>query len=186
MTTKKVLGGVLLGAMMSVGCAGGSTAATTAELGYVSEAIDGRSDLYIDTAQSHFLLTADEVNGSPTAIQVRVTFTADDMILTRVTGASAGQVLAQLPIVDSVPAEDVVVEAIDGRVAPPGGTTVVIPPSQVSRFGGQGGRTTSAPPIRVTPRYRGILWNPVNNNGIPNETDPTLLGNIANAHPGCA
>jgi len=200
MTKAKMLGGALVGiAMALTGCAGAGTAAEAAplqDITTVEASIDGRTDLFYDAVQSSHLLTADEVNGSPTAQPVEVQLTDDMLIAWRAQPSTpaaerartAADVVAQFRIVGTV---DLTTATAIGNETHPGDPgAVVLPGGTIPGLTAGGGaqRTGSVThfPLGHFPAPTGfrIDWGTVN--GIPNAVDVNTYQNIVNAHPGCA
>lgn len=200
MTKAKMLGGALIGAAMAVsGCAGAGTTAEGAPLEdvtTVSPSIDGRTDLFYDEVLSTHLLTADEVNGSPTAQQVEVQIVDDMLVAWRYQGnvPAADRSYTQADIVAAfrvVGTVDLSTATPLGNETHPGDTgTVVLPGGTIPGLGGGAAaqRTGSVSRFPVTnfqlPGDFRIQWTNVNN--IPNAVDVNTYRNIVNAHPGCA
>lgn len=193
--TKKMLGGALFAAMALMGCAGGGASADPAALDVttVSSAIDGRTDLFLDPMLSTHLLTADEVNGSPTAQPVEVQIT-DDMLIAWRAQPSVPAAERSRTEADIVGAYHIVgtvdlstAQVIDNETHPGDPTQIVLPGSIVGGLrGAHGSSVGSRPPLQRIPTATGIQVNWSNINGIPDEVDARAYGNIRNAHPGCA
>lgn len=200
MTKAKMLGGALIGAAMAVsGCAGAGTSAEAAPLGEittVASSIDGRTDLFYDAVLSTHLITADEVNGSPTAQPVEVQVTGDMLIAWRAQPSTPAAERSRTPA-DVVAAFRVVgtvdlstATPIGNETHPGGGSTVVLPGGTIPGLrGGMGTQqtgTVSRFPLVTLPIPDGLRIDWTNVNGIPNAVDVNTYQNIVNAHPGCA
>jgi hypothetical protein len=197
MTKAKRIGGalVVILALAGVGCAGPGTSAESAPLQQdittVDFSIDGRTDLFVDAVQSHRLLEADEVNGSPTAIPVEVQVAGDELIAWRL-GSGRADLVAHWNIVGSdvsgSPLDTAV--AIDNETHPGDPTTVVVPGASLGslgRYGAQrGGSVGNFGTLHSIPTATGLHIDWSTPGGIPNATDVNTLGNIIHAHPGCA
>jgi hypothetical protein len=199
MTKAKMFGGALVGAALALtGCAGADTSASAGALdtSVVSGDIDGRTDLFVDRMLSTHLLTADEVNGSPTAVAVEVQLTESELIAWRAQPSLAAadrsrtdaDIVARFDIVGSVeggPVDLSTATAIDNETHPGDPSQVVIPGGQLGGFhGSHSGGSTTHPPLTAPPttvNFR-ISWG---NNSIPDNVDTDLLHNISVAHPGC-
>ena len=197
MTKVKMLGLALIGAAMAMtGCAGGATSAAPAQLDVstVAASIDGRTDLFLDPMLSTHLLTADEVNGSPTAVAVEVQIVDDQLIAWRAqpTLGAAERTRAPSDVVARFQIEgpvDLSTATPIGNTTRPGDpTTVIIPSGQLGSFqGSRGGAGSSTrPPLSRLPTVTGYTINWGGLNGIPNAVDVNTYHNIVNAHPGCA
>ncbi len=189
MKTKQRIGSALIGAAMALtGCAGGVTTSDPAALEDVStveSTIDGRTDLFLDRMLSNHLLTADEVNGSPTAIAVQVEVRGDQLLAWRLGSSHTdADIVGQFHIRGTV---DLSTAQAIGNETHPGDPGTIILPGGV--LGGlRGARTEgsgSIPRLRTTPPPVGLVieWGVIN--GIPNAVDVNTL-NAAAAHPGCA
>ena len=199
MMNAKMLGGALVGAMM-VGCAGNATGADPAQLDVspVSAAIDGRTDLFVDPVLSRHLLTADEVNGSPTAVAVEIELTESELIAWRAqpTVAAADRsrtdadIVARFDIVEGTPDLSTAVVIGDTTHPTQPGSTVNIPGGVGGHLGSHTGTGIShnTPfPVNfpeVTIPQLNINWS--SHGGIPGSLDVNTYHNIATAHPGCA
>lgn len=196
MTKAKRFGGALVGAVMAVGCAGAGTSVDTAQLDQttVSSAIDGRTDLFMDLAQSRHLLTADEVNGSPTAVSVEVQVRESELIAWRAQPSipaaersrTQADVVGRFNIVGTTDLSTAV--AIDNETHPGEPGQVVIPGSAIGGFTGSHGTPSGNQPPRLdrddAPPAIGLTIDWTTVNGIPNAV--TIPPGASRAHPGCA
>jgi len=193
MKKAKMLAGVLAVAMAMVGCAGAATSTDPAQLdvGTVSASIDGRTDLFIDAAQSRHLLTADEVNGSPTAVAVEVQLTETQLIAWRAQPSvpaaersrTEADIVARFDVVGTVDLSTA--EAIGNETHPTQpGQTVNLPGGVFGHV--RGGTEHNGPSISHIPLPSGLRINWGTVNGIPNAIDVSTLHGATAAHPGCA
>jgi hypothetical protein len=192
--TKKMLGGALVGAAMAVaGCAGGpgtSADPTALDQSVVPSTVNGRTDLFLDPTLSTHLLTADEVNGSPTAVQVAVEITSSELIAWRASVPAAsrtsGDMVGHFPILGAV--DLTTATPIGDETHEPGSTGAVLPPgqSQLLRGGSTTGPSGGSLPrlLRIPTIGFTVQWS--TDHGIPNAVDANALHNIVAAHPGCA
>ncbi len=203
MTKAKMLGGALVGMAMALGgCAGAGTSVDTADLEQditVDSSLDGRTDLYLDPTLSSFLLTADEVNGSPTAVAVEIEITDEALIAWRaqnelspeLRSRTAADMVARFEIVSTSEGLDVgPIETVGGNQTHPGDDGPVTVPGGLFYVGDRLGRGTRGgvgtnlgnlqlPSFSLTIHIGG-------SGGIPDQTDVDVLNGIRNAHPGCA
>ncbi|MFO0682756.1 MAG: hypothetical protein U0234_11920 [Sandaracinus sp.] len=202
MTKAKMLGGALVGMAMALGgCAGGGSSVGTADLEQditVDSSLDGRTDLFLDPTLSSFLLTADEVNGSPTAVPVEIEITSEALIAWRaqnelapeLRSRTAADMVARFEIVSTSEGLDVgPIQTVgnethpgdDGPVTVPGGLFYVGDRLGRGTRGGTGTNlgTIPLPSFSLTIHIGGT-------GGIPDTTDIDVLNGIRNAHPGCA
>lgn len=194
MTNVKRIGGALIGAAMGlVGCAGGATGVETASLQEVDATVDGRTDMFLDSAQAPFLLTADQVNGSPTAVAVDVHLTSEELILWHAGTAHVdANLVGRFPVVQQGAEEGVDLStavAIDNETHPGDPSTIVLPGGALGGLRGtsqQGSR--SAPPLHIAPPDLDVhlIIDFGSIGGIPDQTDVDLYHNVVGAHPGCA
>lgn len=202
MTKAKMLGGALVGMAMALGgCAGGGSSVGTADLEQditVDSSLDGRTDLFLDPTLSSFLLTADEVNGSPTAVPVEIEITSDALIAWRaqnelspeLRSRAAADMVARFEIVSTSEGLDVgPIQTVLNETHPGGDGPVTVPGGlfYVGDRIGRGTRTGAGTNIGTTPLPSFSLTIHVGGSGgIPDETDIDVYNGIRNAHPGCA
>ena len=194
MTNAKMLGGALVGAAMAMtGCAGAAATGSSAALdtSYVPASIDGRTDLFLDPMLSRHLLTADEVNGSPTAVPVAVQITATELVAWRagvpMAERTAADLVGHFQILGQVDVSSA--RVIDDPTTHRDQPGQVIPPEQIGDFAGGSLRQgpSSGPQLTRLPGLDvdfHINWTPAN--GIPNSVDVNTYHNVVGAHPGCA
>ena len=192
MKKAKMLAGVLAVAMAMVGCAGAGTASDPAQLdvGTVSAAIDGRTDLFIDPAQSTHLLTADEVNGSPTAVAVEVQLTETQLIAWRAQPSipaaersrTEADIVARFDVLGTVDLSTAQTIGNETHPTDPGQTVNL--PGGVFGHLGSGATSHGGPSLQHVPGVTGIRinWSTT----IPNGIDSEIARRARNAHPGCA
>lgn len=203
MTKAKMLGGALVGmAMALVGCAGNGSTAGTADLEQditVDSSLHGRTDLYLDPQLSSFLLTEDEVNGSPTAVPVEIEITSEALIAWRaqndvapeLRSRTAADMLARFEIVSTSEGLDLgPIQTVGGNQTHPGDDGPVTVPGGLFYVGDRLGRGTRGGPgtnLGTTPLPSFSLTIHIGGSGgIPDQTDIDVLNGIRNAHPGCA
>lgn len=177
MKKSAMFGGSILGAAMALtGCMGGTSAAT-AELAFVPEGIDGRTDLFL---QGDRLVTAAQAD-TATAIPVEVDVTDWTVTATRL---DTNAVVATWHALDEVSASDIpMATPIDGELNPGDTDPVTLPRGDLPRFGGGSGHGT-IPGAFDRPGLV-IDWSETTG-GIPDSTDAEIWNDLNSAHPGCA